>query len=359
MILTYKVKHNRNLSTELEKGRQVAFFALKTKSRSSKDVKHVGLKSAIANQILKKYSSNKKLKRISFVKLTVPSQSIKFEESQIKIPCLKMEIDFQKNVERINQIELDQEFAYISCTVKEAEKIECESWIGIDLNTTGHCCVASDPKSGKVKKLGKSASHTHKKFKNIRRELQKKKRFKSVKALKNKESRVVRDLNHKISNKIVKEAKSKKSGIVLEELKNIRKTAKTNRKSRYALNSWSFYQLRTFIEYKAKLRGVPVAKIDPRYTSRQCSKCGLLGERKGKIFKCSCGHVENADVNASFVISLRHQGILQSPTDRDIGEGQLACPARKVAGKSQTSEPPSALDVGVCQNSLLILCLQS
>ena len=102
-------------------------------------------------------------------------------------------------------------------------------------------------------------------------------------------------------------------------------------KNRYALNSWSFYQLKTFIEYKAKLHGVPVVKIDPRYTSKQCSRCGLLGERNRKKFKCSCGHVENADVNASFVISLRHQGVLQSPIDRDIGEGQLACPTRIVA----------------------------
>ncbi|MGA8163578.1 MAG: transposase [Waddliaceae bacterium] len=325
------MKHNQNLSVELEKGKQVALFALKTKSRSSKDVKHIGLKSAIANQILKKYSSNKKLKKISSVKLTVPSQSIKFESGKVKIRCLKMEIDFNNDIEKINQIELDKEFAYISCTVKEEEKIQAESWIGVDLNTTGHCCVASNPKSGKVLKLGKSANHTHKKYKNIRRKLQKKKRFKSVKALKNKESRVVRDLNHKISNKIVTEAKEKKSGIVLEDLKDIRKTAKTNRKNRYALNSWSFYQLKTFIEYKAKLHGVPVVKIDPRYTSQQCSRCGLLGERQGKIFKCSCGHVANADVNASFVISYRHQGILQSPVDRDIGEGHLACPMRIVA----------------------------
>lgn len=93
------------------------------------------------------------------------------------------------------------------------------------------------------------------------------------------------------------------------------------------MNSWSFYQLKTFIEYKAKLHGVPVVKIDPRYTSKQRSKCGLLGERKGKIFKCSCGHVENE----SFVISLRHQDILQSQIDRDIGEGQLAFPKRTVA----------------------------
>jgi len=331
MILTYKLKHKKDLTLELEKGKKVALFALKTKSRSSKDVKHIGLKSSISNQILKKYSSNKKLKKINSVKLTVPSQSIKLTDNKIKIPCLKIELDFLKEVEKINQIELDKEFAYISCTLREKKELKCNSWIGVDLNTTGHCCVAGNTKTGKVLKLGKSANHTHKKYKKIRQKLQKKKRFKSVKDLKNKESRVVRDLNHKISNKIVKEAKSLNAGIVLEDLEGIRKTKKTNKKFRYALNSWSFYQLKKFIEYKAKLQGIPVVKIDPRYTSQQCSKCGLLGERKGKIFKCSCGHVENADVNASFVISLRHQGILQSPIDRDVGEGHLACPTRIVA----------------------------
>ena len=87
-----------------------------------------------------------------------------------------MEIDFNNDIEKINQIELDKEFAYISCTVREEEKIQAESWIGVDLNTTGHCCVASNSKSGKVLKLGKSSNHTHKKYKNIRRKLQKEKR---------------------------------------------------------------------------------------------------------------------------------------------------------------------------------------
>jgi putative transposase len=331
MILTYKVKHHKNLLSELEKGRQVALFALKSKTRTSKDVKHIGLKSVIANQILKKYSSNKRLKKISSVKLTLPSQAIRLNNGKIKLACLKMEIDFDKNIEKIKQIEFDETYAYISCEVKEEAQLLCHSWIGVDLNTTGHLLVASNPQTGKVLKLGKKGHHAHQKYKNIRKNLQKKRKYKAVKNLKNKESRVIKDLNHKISKKIVKEAKEKKAGIVLEDLKQIRKTAKTSKKFRYALNSWSFYQLKTFIEYKAKLLGVPVVKIDPHYTSKQCSKCGLLGERKGKLFKCSCGHVENADVNASFVISLRHQGILQSPIDRDIGEGRLARPMRIVA----------------------------
>lgn len=331
MILTYKLKHKLNLSTELAKAREVALFSLKHKSRSSKDVKYIGLKSAISNQILKKYSSNKKLRKISSVKLTVPSQAIKFENEKIKISCLKMELDFNQVCEKINQIELDDAYAYISCTIEEKKEFKPKSWLGVDLNTTGHCLVAANPKTGKVLKLGKKANHLHQKYKYLRKKLQRKKKFKAVKKLKNKESRIIRDLNHKISSKLIKKAKCKNAGIVLEDLKEIRKTAKTSKKFRYALNSWSFYQLKTFIEYKAKLHGIPVVKIDPKYTSKQCSKCGLLGERKGKLFKCSCGHVENADVNASFVISLRHQGILQSPIDRDIGEGRLARPMRIVA----------------------------
>jgi len=331
MILTYKQKHNLNLSDELLKARQVALYALKTKSKTSKDVKNIGLKSAISNQVLKKYSSNKKLRKISSVKLTVPAQAIKYANKKIRVPCLKMQLDFDKNVERINQIELDETYAYISCTVTEQEQYESDLWLGVDLNTTGHCLVASNSKTGKVLKLGKKAHHSHQKYKSIRKQLQKEKRYKAVKELKDKESRVVRDLNHKISHKVVHEAKNLHAGIVLEDLEGIRETAKSSTQFRYALNSWSYYQLRNFIEYKAKLHGVPVVKIDPRYTSQQCSRCGLLGERKAKKFKCSCGHVENADVNASFVISLRHQGVLRSPVDRDIGEGRLACPKRIVA----------------------------
>ena len=75
-LLTYKVKHHKDYSAELKKARQIAEFALKTRSNTSKDVKHFGLKSVIANQILRKYGRNKMAKRISNVNLIVPSQGI-------------------------------------------------------------------------------------------------------------------------------------------------------------------------------------------------------------------------------------------------------------------------------------------
>jgi len=160
-----------------------------------------------------------------------------------------------------------------------------------------------------------------------------------VKKIRDRESRIVRDLNHKMSRKIVEVARDNGCGIKLEDLEGIRETKRQARSFRYSLNSWSFYQLRVFVEYKAKLQGVVVAYIEPAYTSKMCSRCGRVGDRNGKRFKCPyCGYAENADVNASFNIALRPVGVSQSGVERDTSEGSTDTPQEATARTMQTLE---------------------
>ena len=331
MILTYKIKHCRDFSEELMKAKKVAEFGLKTKLLSSADVKHIGLNSTIANQVLRKYSKDKKCKKIRNVNLIIPNQVITLnkEKREIWIACIKLILPyhFNNNFEKINQIEIDNEYAMVSVTVDFPEVAEPKGFLGVDLNTTGHCVVVANSETGKIMKMGKSANHIHTKYKNIRNDLQKKGKFNRLKKIKNRESRKIKDLNHKMSSGIVKQAKENGHGIRLEDLKGIRENAKRTKSFRYSLNSWSFYQLQQMIEYKAKLHGVLVEYVDPRYTSQMCSRCGLIGNRNGKDFKClSCGHVDHADVNASFNIALRSSCIDQSNAERDVLEGRTGTP---------------------------------
>lgn len=332
MILTYKIRHGRDFSHELKLAKKVAEHAIQTKSRSSADVKHIGLKSAISNQILKKYSGSKTIKSIKSVKLTVPNQGIKVKDNKVKITCLKLELPiyFPQPFEKINQIEVGKGFAYISVSYKEPPTQTPTSVFGIDRNTKGHCLVAANPTTGKVLKLGKPAQHIHLKYKHIRKKLQKKGKYSLVKRIKNRESRIVRNLNHHCSKKIVQECSEQQAGIVLEDLKDIRETARSRKKQRYSLNSWSFYQLKQMIEYKAKKQGVPVFYVAPQYTSQRCSSCGHIerANRKEKLFCCKeCRTVENADVNAGFNIAFAYNnGISQFVKDRDLTKGSTDAP---------------------------------
>ena len=332
MILTYKIHHGRDFSVELGKAGQVARYAIDHRTLSSKDVGMFGLKSVISNQILRKYSRNRNARKVSRVKLTVPAQGIRFnrKERTISTPSLRFDVNylFRNDFEKINQIEFDRNFAYISVTVPENVMIKPIAYLGIDRNTTGHIAVVSNPITGKILKLGKQAEHVHKKYRNMRKILQKNGKHRKVKRTKRRESRIEKDINHKVSKRIVQEAKHTGTGIKLEYLKGIRK-AKSGRNFRYSLNSWSFYQLEQMIEYKARLLGIPVVYVDPHNTSRECSRCGLIGNRSGKSFKCWCGHVDHADANASFNIALRpvfEEGTDRLHADRDACKGNTDIP---------------------------------
>jgi hypothetical protein len=69
-------------------------------------------------------------------------------------------------------------------------------------------------------------------------------------------------------------------------------------------------------------------------TDEELKQVGQV-EEDGQKFEClACGHVEDADVNAAFVIALRHQGILRLPADRDAGKGSTDTPEEATSKKA-------------------------
>ena len=116
---------------------------------------------------------------------------------------LTLQYSFRNDFERVNQIEVDEQYAHVSVTVPEKPVIEPQAWFGVDRNTTGHIAVVANPQTGKVWKLGKKAEHIRRKYREIRRKIQKAKKYRLLNKIKNRESRVIRDLNHKVSRKIV------------------------------------------------------------------------------------------------------------------------------------------------------------
>lgn len=114
-----------------------------------------------------------------------------------------------------------------------------------------------------------------------------------------KESRFRADVNHQISKQLVNEAKGTDSAIILEDLKGITKRTTVSKEQRARHTGWSFYQLDSFIAYKAERAGVSVVFVDPAYTSQQCPKCGNTTRKNRKVrdvFKCiECGYCEDAD----------------------------------------------------------------
>jgi IS605 OrfB family transposase len=105
---------------------------------------------------------------------------------------------------------------------------------------------------------------------------------------------------HRVANAVIEFAEGHESAIVLEDLRGMRpnKGKELNRR----LSFWPRRKLHQVIEYKAAWKGIPIVKVDPRYSSRRCSACGRIPDsRMGTRteFACDCGWHLDRHVNAS------------------------------------------------------------
>jgi putative transposase len=193
------------------------------------------------------------------------------------------------------------------CDGGEGSDVE-PTFIGIDLGIVRLASVYTP--NGVVHFNGKAVRRKREHFADLRRRYQCHRRTDRVKAARGKERRWMRDLNHKISTEIVEMAlRYSYPVIVLERLDGIRNRLKASKRFNRMMNSWTFRQLISFIEYKAARYGIPVVFLDPRRTSRTCPQCGhsSRSNRVGQSnFRCvACNYRGNADAVAAINIARR------------------------------------------------------
>jgi putative transposase len=243
---------------------------------------------------------------------------------------------------------------YIHIQVKDEvpELTKSDRVIGIDLGRRDIAVTSNGDKCD-----GKGIQQVRDSFSKVRASLQQKaskgtrsgrRRCRQIlQRLSGRERRYQSWLNHNISRTIVNQAKSECKVIAIEDLTGIRDRTNQQPRSkteRRRSNSWSFYQLRTFLEYKAIQAGVKLVKINPAYTSQMCHKCNHIhpvrgkSYRSGKSFKCGhCGWHGDADLNGAMNISILGAAV-------NLPRGSvLSC---NIADHIRATESPQLLAVG-------------
>jgi putative transposase len=140
---------------------------------------------------------------------------------------------------------------------------------------------------------------------------------------KRKERRFATHVNHTISKRLVAAAQRTKRAIALEDLQGIRTRVRARKPQRATLHSWSFHQLRSFVEYKAQRAGVRVIAVDPRNTSRTCPACGHCAKENRPdqaTFSCrACGFAGLADYIAALNLRERGRAVVGQPNADAVG----------------------------------------
>jgi IS605 OrfB family transposase len=222
-------------------------------------------------------------------------------------------------------------FLLAVCDVQEPTPQEVEDALGVDFGITN---LATD--SDGQNYSGAKIEADRKRHAARRKDLQQvgsRSAHRKLKRVSGKQSRYQSHQNHIISKRLVEAAQRTKRAIAIENLDGIGTRTRVRKSHRGKHANWSFAQLRMFVEYKSAIVGVKVVAVDPRNTSRICSACGHCDKANRKNqseFDCkSCGHSENADINAAKNIRFRALSITPM-----VSEHRIAKATRLVEGQA-------------------------
>ena len=215
-------------------------------------------------------------------------------------------------------------YLYATIDIPEDTPIEPTRFLGVDLgivniatDSDGHAYTGDAIEAVRARASIARQTYQSTHTKSAKRRLKK---------MAGSQARFQRWANHGLAKRLVAYAKDTKAALVLEELTHIRSRMTVRQSQRSKQHNWSFRQLREFLTYKAQRAGVPLMFVDPRNTSRTCSRCGFVekkNRRSQSNFSClRCGYEANADTNAARNLATR--GAVRHPDLIAPLQGQLA-----------------------------------
>lgn len=295
----------------------------------------------ISKSLIAKYQRNHKCRQIRNLVLPVcgdKGRQIKLESKGIRVPAIFKKIvipvTFRKPIAgHIRGVEFYRRngkwFGMLCYNTPCAPLVKVDGCIGVDRNSVGNIAVMADIQTGHVRHMGFNPARTKACWRGRKKNLQRQGKRRLLSKLRKNHARRSQYQNHVVSKTVVDYAKKHSCAIALEKLSGVR--AKGSKIRSYSeRNQWAFAQLARFIQYKARLAGVPVVEVDAAYTSQTCSRCGHVHKPNGKLFSCpACGHEDHRDSNAAFCIGRRGLdciGGLAAHTARSRS-GHIDCPA--------------------------------
>jgi len=148
-----------------------------------------------------------------------------------------------------------------------------------------------------------------------------------IKVLGRRAKNIITDACREMALEVVRHTYETRKAIVLEDLTSLKEANRKGRmgrtwRSRLAL--WAYRELQKWIEWKARLYGVPVFKVSPRGTSSTCPNCGskLRGVGNRRLRCPICGLEGDRDLIVALNLGMR--GVQAAPMAPDADESPRA-----------------------------------
>jgi putative transposase len=213
---------------------------------------------------------------------------------------------FRRAKSEIGELILNEKYLTITFRFKRNEEVNGKmAWDCNEKSLDGF-----NPNIGWVKVDLTKLFHIHRVYELKRKRLQKKasKKNSLIKVLKKyskKERNRSKDYIHKLTTFITREF-----GRYIHGFEDLRKnrmfTSSKEHNRKISKNDWK--TIIKFMSYKSK-----VILLNPKNSTKRCSRCGMINAPKGAIYECKCGLRINRQLNAAINLYLQMEGLSPSP----------------------------------------------